>query len=55
MTVKELINKLNKYPDNFLVLIFDAEVDIGHTTISDITRGVNEFDGCVFIDKSEGS
>jgi hypothetical protein len=54
MTVKELINELSKYPDNFLVLISDAESDIGYTTVSDITRGVNEFDGCIFIDKSEG-
>ncbi len=54
MTVKELINELNKYPDNFLVLMFDTESDIGYTAVSDITRGVNEFDGCVFIDKLEG-
>ena len=54
MIVKELINELSKYPDNFLVLISDAELDIGYTAVSDITRGVNEFDGCVFIDKSEG-
>ena len=54
MTVKELINGLSRYPDNFLVLMFDAESDIGYTRVSDITRGVNEFDGCVFIDKSEG-
>ena len=53
MTVKELIDKLNKYPDNFLVLIPDTELDIGYTAISNITRGVNEFDGCIFIDKSE--
>ena len=53
-TVKELINELSKYPDNLLVLISDAESDIGYTVVSDITRGVNEFDGCVFIDKSEG-
>ena len=51
MTVKELINELSKYPDNFLVLMSDAESDIGYTTVSDITRGVNEFDGCIFIDK----
>lgn len=55
MTVKELINELSKYPDNFLVLMFDAESDIGYTVVSDITRGVNEFDGCIFIDKSEGA
>ena len=54
MTVKELIDWLSRYPDNFLVLIPDAELDIGYTTISNITQGVNEFDGCIFIDKSEG-
>ena len=54
MTVKELINELSRYPDNFLVLMPDAELDIGYTAVSDITRGVNEFDGCIFIDKSEG-
>ena len=53
MTVKELINELSKYPDNFLVLMFDAESDIGYTRASDIIRCVNEFDGCIFIDKSE--
>ena len=53
MTVKELMNELSKYPDNFLVLIFDAESDIGYTRASDIIRGLNEFDGCIFIDKSE--
>ena len=54
MTVKELINELSKYPDNLIVLISDAESDIGYTGASDIIRGVNEFDGCIFIDKSEG-
>ena len=49
-----MINKLSEYPDNFLVLMFDAESDIGYAVVSDIIRGVNEFDGCVFIDKSEG-
>lgn len=44
MTVKELINELSKHPDNFLVLMSDAESDIGYTVVSDITRGVNEFD-----------
>lgn len=53
MTVKELINWLSKYPDNFLVLIPDTELDIGYTAISNITRGLNEFDGCIFIEKSE--
>ena len=55
MTVKELINELSKYPDNLIVLMSDAESNIGYTVVSDITRGVNEFDGCVFIDKSEGA
>ena len=54
MTVKELINWLSRYPDNLLVLIPDAESDIGYTAVSNITQGVNEFDGCIFIDKSEG-
>ena len=26
-------------------------LDMEYTGVSDITRGVNEFDGCVFIDK----
>ena len=52
MTVKELINELSKYPDNFLVLISDAESDIGYTTVSDIIRGANEFGGCIFIEKA---
>ena len=48
-----MINELSKYPHKFLVLMFDAESDIGYTAVSDIIRGVNEFDGCIFIDKSE--
>lgn len=51
MTIKELVGELSKYPDNFIVLMSDTESDIGYTVVSNITRGVNEFDGCVFIEE----
>lgn len=50
MTVKELINELNKYPDNKLVLISDDNSTLGYTPVIDIITGVNEFDGCVFME-----
>lgn len=55
MTVKELKEKLNQFPDHCIVMI----PNIDWTPYSNqfecvvaehVTRGVNEFDGVVFID-----
>ena len=58
MTVKELREKLNQFDDNLIVMIPNAgwhpfsimQPDIPATSVS---RGVNEADGCVFIDNYE--
>lgn len=48
MTVKELKEKLNQLPDNCIVCIPDSSA--GYTLVENVTHGVNEFDGLVFID-----
>ena len=54
MTVKELKELLNKFDDNLIVMIPNRyweepgqryEVPARH-----VSQGVNEFDGCLFID-----
>lgn len=58
MTVKELKEKLNEFQDNLVIMIPNAgwhtyslaPPDIPAT---DVYRGVNEADGCVFIDSYE--
>lgn len=55
MTVKELKEKLNEFPDNFIVMIPNMDWTLFNnqfecTPATHIGRGVNEFDGCVFID-----
>lgn len=55
MTVKELKEKLNQFDDNLIVMIpnmnyyrdFDGWYNVPATHVS---QGVNELDGCVFID-----
>ena len=47
MTVKELKDKLNEFDDNLVVLIPNS---MGYISAKNIAQGVNEFDGCVFID-----
>ena len=47
MTVKELKEKLNEFDDNLVVLIPNS---MGYISAKNIAQGVNEFDGCVFID-----
>ena len=49
MTVKELIEKLKQFPENCTVMIPDDYSPIGYTPLTDISRGVNEADGCVFL------
>lgn len=58
MTVKELKEKLSKFPDNFTVMIPNIDWNPYNHAFPDIpatsvTRGVNETDGCVFIDSYE--
>ena len=52
MTVKELKERLNVYPDNYLVFIPNS-VEIGYTLALNVSSGVNEFDNCVYIDDYE--
>lgn len=51
MTVKELKEKLEQMPDNYIVLIdADPYNDFPYTEVTSVTKGFNELDGCVFID-----
>lgn len=56
MTVRELKEKLERFPDNCIVLISaDAETRALHdgfpyTEATCVARGVNELGGCVIID-----
>ena len=52
MTVKDLREKLEPFSDNMIVMIPDD--GWGHATPNCVVQGVNESDGCVFIDFSEG-
>lgn len=47
MTVKELKEKLSKFDDSLVVYFRDGE---GYSLLEDIYRGVNEADGCLFLD-----
>ena len=49
MTVKELKEKLNQFSDNLIVMISDEYSPIGYAPATHIVRGLNEADGCVFI------
>lgn len=50
MTVRELIKKLEQFPENAVVLI-PIEGRLGPAT--SVTFGFNELDGCVIIDDYE--
>lgn len=54
MTVKELKEKLNMFPDSCIVCIaaidWDTVGDINYVLAQNVSQGVNEFDGIVFID-----
>ena len=56
MTVKELKEKLEQFPEDCVVMItVDEETRMHHngfayTEATSVARGVNELDGCVFID-----
>lgn len=53
MTVKKLKEKLEIYPDNFIVMIPDSDSPIWFAPATDVYRGCNEADRCVFIDSYE--
>lgn len=50
MTVKELKDKLNQFPDYLIVMIPNEENPIGYAPTENVARGCNEADGCLFID-----
>ena len=54
MTVKELREKLNKFDDNLIVMIpnryWEAACQKYEVPATSVSQGVNEFDGCLFID-----
>lgn len=51
MKVKELIDELNKMPQDSVV-IFDVSFgnEIKFISINNVTKGFNEFDGAVILD-----
>ena len=58
MTVKELIEKLSQFPDDFIVMIPNIDwMPYGNKPqdipAKHVARGINEADGCVFIDDYE--
>lgn len=48
MTVKELKEKLNQFPD-YLIVMVPSYTD-GYAPADCVARGINEADGCLFID-----
>lgn len=50
LTVKELKETLNKFDDRLLVFSVDGE---GYSPVINVTQGVNEADGCLFLDHYE--
>ena len=57
MTVKELKEKLEKFDDYLIVMIPCEDPDrceyFPFTSAKNVSQGVNEFDGAVFIDDYE--
>lgn len=55
MTVKELKEKLNEFDDNLIVLLPDESKEgiWPWTDVVNLCQGVNEADGCLFIDTYE--
>ena len=54
MTVKELKEQLNKFPDSCIVCIaaidLDTVSDVNYVVAQNVSQGINELDGIVFID-----
>ena len=58
MTVKELKEKLNQFPDDLIVMIpgwsfYPDGTLFLSVPATNVARGVNEEDGCLFIDAYE--
>ena len=58
MTIKELKEKLNQFPDNLIVMIPNQDLHrlsnpVWSVPATDVYRGCNEADGCVFIENDE--
>lgn len=57
MTVKELIEELQKYNPNFIVMIPDRDFpklkEFPDTPVKHVAIGTNEFDNCIFLDAYE--
>lgn len=55
MTVKDLKKELNKYNENFIVVIPNSEFPIGpaYEVANNVTLGVNEMDNVVIIERME--
>ena len=58
MTVKELKEKLNQFPDYLIVMIPNNDLHrlpnpIWHVPAEIVVRGCNEADGCVFFEGEE--
>lgn len=59
MTVKELREKLEQFPDNLIVMIPNIDWtplgnEFADVPARNVIQGVNEFDGCLFIDDYVG-
>ena len=55
MTVKELKEKLEQFPENYVVMIYNTENALDpkvypYITATCVSKGIGELDGCVFID-----
>lgn len=58
MTVCELKERLDRFPENCVVLIPNVESIRGdsapsHVPVTCVTIGCNELDGCIFLDGDE--
>ena len=58
MTVKELREKLEQFPDNLIVMIPNIDWtpfnnQLLSVAATNVVQGINEFDGCLFIDDYE--
>lgn len=53
MTVKELKDQLNKFDDRLIVMIPSFNGVMGYSPLDHLAQGVNETDGCLFLDEYE--
>ena len=58
MTVRELKERLEQFPENCVVLIPNVSWNPygrtpSHVPATNVSIGCNEFDGCVFLDEYE--